>query len=181
MEPITEPVIMPNFDTSSNKSLQVFVSSFSVNSFSKQVLKAGLLQMFIPSTLVPESSPIKLDLGVLGTFVPQAMDVFKDSKLPIDLYCYSTHQPTIVFNSTTGVEGTIKGECEIYVHTDSTKNASRETDTYAITLGAEEITFVASATMNKSAVVLDVESIHFGNITVKNNTLGGDVDTESIQ
>uniref|UniRef100_A0A3Q2YJ56 Bactericidal permeability-increasing protein n=1 Tax=Hippocampus comes TaxID=109280 RepID=A0A3Q2YJ56_HIPCM len=77
--------------------LSVGLSDFTVNSASFSYFSADLLQAFINDSMIPPSSPVRLNTTSLGPFIPQLPKMFPD--LLMTLQIYATNFPVFSFRS----------------------------------------------------------------------------------
>ncbi|XP_051915833.1 bactericidal permeability-increasing protein [Hippocampus zosterae] len=77
--------------------LSVGLSDFTVNSASFSYFSADLLQAFINDSMIPPSSPVRLNTTSLGPFIPQLPKMFPD--LLMTLQIYATYFPVFSFRS----------------------------------------------------------------------------------
>ena len=158
------------------------MSAYSADTLGQAALDSGDLEYFVKSEIVPADFPIQLNVAALGVFVPALEDMFADKDdTPCDLYCRATGAPFGNFSDADGLTGTFAGECSIYVRNQTSGEASTENDFFAVTLGATEIDFKLIAEVNGGKIYGNVTKIVFGNMTVRDNHVGGEVDLEQIR
>ncbi|XP_037101874.1 bactericidal permeability-increasing protein [Syngnathus acus] len=77
--------------------LSVGLSEFTVNSASFSYFSDDLLQVFIKDSMIPPSSPVRLNTTSMGQFIPQLPKMFPDLLMTLQIYARNT--PIFSFRS----------------------------------------------------------------------------------
>jgi len=109
---------VPDFNDS-NKSLEIMVSEFTINSALYTLWRSGILQMKIDSSRISDEIPFKLNTTVLDIIFNGVSAQYGVDR-PIELDCSALDNPMLKF-SHENIDFGLNFECKIFVFTNDTQ------------------------------------------------------------
>jgi len=165
--PVSPPVDLPGFDAN-GKQIQVMLTDYTLNTGLYACYKVGIINYNITSSVIPSSSPIKLDTTSLNDIIPGLVSKYGSSK-PCNLLCYASGQPSI--KSTSGkIQGDVEMACEVQVE-----------GVYKVATFGNSIDFSASAVLNKWVVNAKLNKVEVNAIKITENNIGSNIDVDSLK
>jgi len=124
--PAVPAPVMPYNNILNPSKLQIFFSSFMANSLADAAVKALGPNIWLPSTIVPATSPVELNTASLDIFFPGMVAKYGNDSL-VDLHLVSNKIDNIEFNATQQTMAAhTNASIEFWVHTDKQTNGTRE-------------------------------------------------------
>ena len=168
--PPFEPEALPGY-IAGGKSVQFFFSPYTFNSVLYALFIGDFFNKYIPSSLVPDSSPFQLDTTTFGIIIPEFVELYGLDK-KIDMQC-NVHEMPGVSLTKTNMSGHMTGACSFIVNIDD------DTQEVAMVLDADAVNFTILGYFDDMKLYGEFVSVIVEGVELKESKIG-DADIEEL-